>query len=88
MATLYPDGYRDPEWDGSEKEFREIVLPARIAALTEGINGRYADVLPEGWRFEWALAPPPDAPHQLMPDLGGDEPPGKFFLAPEAGGDD
>jgi hypothetical protein len=50
--SLYPDGYRDPEWDGSEKEFREIVLPARVAAITQGLNDRFADVLPEGMRFE------------------------------------
>jgi len=54
MTSLYPDGYRDPEWDGSEEQFRDIVVPARIAAIEQGISERFAGVLPEGVRFEWA----------------------------------
>jgi hypothetical protein len=51
--SLYPPGYRDPDWDGTEEGFRNVVLPARVKALTEGINERYAGVLPEGMRFEF-----------------------------------
>ena len=56
-GSLYPPGYRDPEWDGTEAQFRDIVLPARMAALAEGVNERYKDVLPEGVRFEWVAKP-------------------------------
>jgi hypothetical protein len=52
-GTLYPDGYRDPEWDGSEAQFRDIVLPARLTAIAAEVNRRFADVLPEGARFKW-----------------------------------
>lgn len=82
MTSLYPEGYTDPEWGGTEAGYRDVVLPARIAALTEGINERYADVLPEGMRFAWYDRYTPGA-MSLMPDLGGDEPPGVFRLKPE-----
>lgn len=51
--SFYPPGYRDPEWDGTEAGFRDVVLPARIAALTEGINAAFAGILPDGMRFEF-----------------------------------
>lgn len=51
--SLYPPGYRDPEWDGTEAGFRDVVLPARVKALEQGINEWFADVLPEGMRWEW-----------------------------------
>ena len=50
----YPPGYRDPEYDGTERGFAEVVLPARIEALTESLNDRYAGLLPDGCRFEWS----------------------------------
>jgi hypothetical protein len=49
--SLYPPGYRDPEWDGTEEGFREIVLPARIKAVTQELNRRCP--LPDGMRLEW-----------------------------------
>ena len=52
-ASLYPPGYRDPEYDGTVAGFCDVVLNARIAALTEGINDHYKDILPDGMQFEW-----------------------------------
>ena len=82
--SLYPPGYRDPEYDGTEAGFRDVVLPARIAALEEGLNERYKDQLPAGMRFRWSAEPLPGGA-SLMPDLGGDEPPGTFLLVREDG---
>ena len=51
IKISYPDGYHDPEWDGTEAQFRDIVIPARIQAITGKLN---ADLdLPDGLRFEW-----------------------------------
>lgn len=48
-ASVYPDGYRDPPWDGTAEGFRDVVIPARIAAMTEMLSR----ALPDGMRFEW-----------------------------------
>ncbi len=52
-AFGYPDDYQDPEYDGTTTGFRDIVLPARTAALERSLNEAYAGLLPEGVRFEW-----------------------------------
>lgn len=49
----YPDGYQDPEWDGTTAQFRDKVLPARIAALEQSLNDACVGILPEGMRWEW-----------------------------------
>jgi hypothetical protein len=37
-----------------EARYRDVVLPARVAAIEQGLNERFADLLPEGMRWEWA----------------------------------
>lgn len=69
-TSLYPPGYTDPEWDGTEAGFRDVVLPARVKALTQGLNERYKDVLPEGMRFEWAGRPVLSPIHGPREDTG------------------
>lgn len=88
-ADWYPPGYRDPAWDGTEAGFRDVVVPARVAALEQGINDRYGHVLPAGVRFEWVPDLTPPWAHAMVPDLGGEEPPGFFILrlATEVSGD-
>lgn len=49
----YPADHRDPEYDGTVAGFRDVVLPARVKALEKSINEAFADLLPEGCRFEW-----------------------------------
>jgi hypothetical protein len=49
----YPEGYEDPEYDGTVAGFRDVVLPARVKALEGSLNDAFADLLPEGCRFEW-----------------------------------
>lgn len=55
IDSAYPDDYRDPEWDGSEAEFRDIVLPSRIDALTKSLNEQLA---PFGLSVEWQQSDP------------------------------
>lgn len=43
----YPAGYQDPPWDGSTEEFRDIVLPARVAAIAFTLSS----LLPPGYEF-------------------------------------
>ena len=52
----YPGGYRDPPYDGTIEGFRDVVLPARIGALEQSLNEAFADLLPEGCRFEYGPA--------------------------------
>lgn len=52
----YPDGYQDPEYDGTMAGFRDVVIPARAEALKQSLNETFADVLPDGVRFEWGAA--------------------------------
>ena len=52
-AGLYPEGYQDPEWDGTVAGFRDKVLPARQAAISETLNALLAALVP-GLRWEWA----------------------------------
>lgn len=52
-AFGYPEDYRDPEYDGTPEGFRDVVLPARIEAVRRSLNEAFADLLPEGVRFEW-----------------------------------
>lgn len=49
----YPDGYRDPDWHGTEAQFRDKVFPARAAALQQSLSDAFKDVLPEEMRWEW-----------------------------------
>jgi hypothetical protein len=49
----YPEDYRDPEYDGTVAGFRDVVLPARVKALERSLNETFADLLPDGMRFEW-----------------------------------
>ena len=54
MTTGYPEGYRDPDWDGTEEDFASKVVPARMEAVAESLNDRLKNMLPDGVRFEWA----------------------------------
>ena len=52
----YPEGYRDPEYDGTMSGlawFNDVVLPARAKAVEQVINGAFADLLPDDCHFEW-----------------------------------
>lgn len=40
----YPPGYADPPFDGTPDGFRDVVLPARIAAIEQTLS----DLLPDG----------------------------------------
>lgn len=51
-ATGYPEGYQDPEWDGTERDFAATVLPARARAVA----GMLSAGLPDGMRLEWQPA--------------------------------
>jgi hypothetical protein len=50
----YPDGYRDPQWDGSAEQFAALELPARTAALEQSLNEAFP--LPARMRWEWGAA--------------------------------
>lgn len=54
----YPEDYQDPPFDGTTAGFRDIVLPARIAALEQSLNDAFAGILPPGVRFEWTTEDP------------------------------
>ena len=58
----YPEGYRDPEYDGTVAGFRDVVLPARVEALERSLNEALAGILPPGMRFEWATSDDVTAP--------------------------
>lgn len=47
--SCYPEGYRDPEYNGSLEEFRDKVIPARCEAISRVLS----DLLPDGWLFAW-----------------------------------
>jgi len=49
----YPEDYRDPEYDGTPEGFRDVVVPARLKAIEQSLNDTFADLLPEGCRFEY-----------------------------------
>jgi len=51
----YPDGYRDPEWDGTPAQFRDIVMPARMEALKQSLDSELAALgFPQmRWEWEW-----------------------------------
>ena len=52
--SLYPPGYRDPEWDGSEAQFRDVVLPARVEAMERTLNEHLQELVPgTEMRWEW-----------------------------------
>jgi hypothetical protein len=53
LLSGYPKDYRDPPWDGSTAQFRDIVYPARLEALQKSINGALADMGFPDLRFEW-----------------------------------
>jgi hypothetical protein len=55
----YPEGYQDPEWDGTEAQFRDKVLPARQAAISETLNAGLAGMGFPGLRWEWTAAEEP-----------------------------
>ena len=44
MSGGYPENYTDPPWDGSEREFAEVVLPARMEAVRTALDGVLADL--------------------------------------------
>jgi hypothetical protein len=48
----YPEDYRDPAYDGTLEGFRDVVIPARLEAVTRSLNEAFADLLPDGCRFE------------------------------------
>lgn len=45
----------DP-WQAKMQRYREE-LPGRTSAVAAEVNRRYADLLPEGMRFEWTGTP-------------------------------
>lgn len=53
LSPGYPADYRDPEWDGSEQEFAEVVIPARVDALKQTLNDALAEAGFPDLRFEW-----------------------------------
>lgn len=50
----YPEDYHDPPYDGTAEGFRDVVIPARLKAIERSLNEAFADLLPEGFRLEWA----------------------------------
>ena len=52
----YPDGYADPPWDGTTAGFRDVVLPARTAALADAFTAHLAFHGFADLRFEWEHA--------------------------------
>ena len=65
-GSLYPEGYRDPPWDGSEAQFRDIVLPARTEAIGRTLNESLD--LPEGVRFALEFGRGILGPDDLIPE--------------------
>lgn len=59
----YPEDYRDPDFDGTPEGFRDVVVPARLKAIERSLNEAFADLLPEGCRFEYAPVEPSRAEH-------------------------
>ena len=57
----YPDGYADPPYDGTVEGWREVVLPARQAAIKVTFDAMLADMGFPDMHWEWA-APGEDAP--------------------------
>jgi hypothetical protein len=53
----YPDGYADPPWDGTTAGFRDVVLPARTAAIRKSLNDHLASHGFADLRFEWQSSP-------------------------------
>jgi hypothetical protein len=51
-VNAYPEGYQDPGWDGTERDFGATVLPARAQALAKSLSAG----LPYGMRLEWQPA--------------------------------
>lgn len=71
----YPDGYRDPLWDGTVADYRDIVLPARMAAIRESLDTMLGDLGFPDLHWEWAtgrdgetMAVPAPWPGYLDPD--------------------
>ena len=52
----YPDGYADPPWDGTTAGFRDVVLPARTAAIADSFTAHLASHGFADLRFEWQSA--------------------------------
>ena len=52
----YPAGYADPPWDGTTAGFRDVVLPARTAALADSFTAHLASHGFADLRFEWQSA--------------------------------
>lgn len=52
----YPADYHDPPWDGSEQQFRDIVIPARLAALEVSFNA-HLDAHGITRRIRWKFGP-------------------------------
>jgi hypothetical protein len=74
MITIsYPAGYTDPDWDGSEADFADKVIPARMEALTVALNASLPDwARKAGMGFEWgcisSCSCEPDVAHQVLVD--------------------
>ena len=61
----YPEDYRDPEYDGTVAGFGDVVIPARLEAIGRTLNEAFADLLPEGCRFEYGPAEPSRTEHVM-----------------------
>jgi hypothetical protein len=53
----YPEDYRDPDYDGTPEGFRDAVILSRLKAVEQSLNEMFADLLPEGCRFEYGPLP-------------------------------
>jgi hypothetical protein len=68
LQVGYPGDYRDPPWDGSMEQFRDVVIPARMNAIKRSFDQTLADMGFPALRWEWEdAASQQDAP-------GGGEP--------------
>jgi hypothetical protein len=49
----YPEGFRDPDFDGSVAGFGDVVIPARVDALCAEANRRLAELGHPEIRVVW-----------------------------------
>jgi len=74
LKVGYPDDYRDPDWDGSEQQYREIVMPARLGALQRSFDAALADLGFPEMHWEWrGRDDERPAPIRLRDDIPDDE---------------
>jgi hypothetical protein len=67
-VNAYPEGYQDPGWDGTERDFAATVLPARARAIAESLGAG----LPDGMRLEWRGLPSAPARQESTEEIMND----------------